>query len=144
MQQLAPLYPEISAIIDTTRELLQKDAHSKIDFFIVSQGAMQALKGRTIKSKLVKDCIALLNKLAKKTASVEISCIQAHVGHDGNELADEQAKLQEGEQDAPLAKACCKAGIDAYTRDLWNLERERDYEVVKRRVCKNDQMDYWS
>ena len=62
-------------------------------FFVDSQAAIQALKGRTIKSKLVKDCIALLNELAKQTASVEINWIQAHVGHDRNELADKQAKL---------------------------------------------------
>ena len=86
------------------------------------------LKGRTIKYKLVKDCIALLNELAEQTTSIEINWIEAHIGHDGNKLADKQAKLwsqndfREGEQDAPLAKACCKAGIDTYTRDLWNLE----------------------
>ena len=38
---------EISAIIDATGELLKKNAYGKIDFFVDSQAAIQALKGRT-------------------------------------------------------------------------------------------------
>ena len=59
---------------------------------------------------------------------VTIRWIKAHVGHPGNEHADEEAKLgskaemQDGELPAPTSKATCKMLIKLYVRDLWNLE----------------------
>ena len=43
-------------------------------------------------SKLVLQTKLTLNELAKKTRRITIVWIKAHVGHEGNELADELAK----------------------------------------------------
>ena len=42
---------EISAIIDATRELLLKSARGKVDFIVDSQAAIQALQGRTRRTR---------------------------------------------------------------------------------------------
>ena len=50
------------------------------------------LNSADVKSKLVLQTKLALNELAKKTRRVTIVWIKAHVGHEGNELADGLAK----------------------------------------------------
>lgn len=63
-----------------------------ITFYVDSQSALLALEQRQVRSKLVLECIESLNILGRET-QVSLRWIAAHVGHAGNELADELAKL---------------------------------------------------
>ena len=64
-----------------------------IKFFSDSQAALQALKSNTCKAQTVKDTHDAVNNLAAQTKLVSLTWIKAHIGLDGNELADEYAEL---------------------------------------------------
>ena len=63
-----------------------------IKIFTDSQATLLALNTTDVTSKLVLQTKVALNELAKKTRRVTIVWIKVHVGHEGNELADELAK----------------------------------------------------
>ena len=71
-------------------ENLNKYKYIKI--FTDSQATLLALNSADVTSKLVLQTKLALNDLAKKTRRVTVVWIKAHVGHEGNELADELAK----------------------------------------------------
>ena len=73
-----------------TFENLNKFKYIKI--FTDSQATLLALNSADVTSKLVLQTKLTLNELAKKTRRITIVWIKAHVGHEGNELADELAK----------------------------------------------------
>ena len=56
-----------------------------------SQSAIQAIQSDHIKSSLVLECVKTLNQLGEKNG-VTLQWIKAHVGHMGNEAADQNAK----------------------------------------------------
>jgi ribonuclease HI len=68
------------------------DRITDIDIVTDSKAALLALDGILTSSKLVKDCMAELDKLQQRFR-VTIHWTKAHVGHLGNEKADELAKL---------------------------------------------------
>ena len=71
-------------------EILQtQDQYIKL--FTDSQASLQALNSHEIKSLAVKDTILALNLVGQKVNRLEISWIKAHVGHQGNEMADKLA-----------------------------------------------------
>ena len=57
-----------------------------------SQAALQALNNSFVTSRLVHQCISSLNALGT-TTHVLLRYVKAHSGHEGNEIADFQAKL---------------------------------------------------
>ena len=81
---------EVKAILEAT-ERLKYRKNEKIIFRIDSQAAIQAINNDLTSSKLVQDCLNKLNRLGNKN-KVILQWIKAHVGHAGNELADELAK----------------------------------------------------
>jgi ribonuclease HI len=64
---------------------------NQVDIITDSKSALNALNGITTTSKLVKDCMTELDNL-QSMYKVKIHWIKAHVGHPGNEKADELAK----------------------------------------------------
>ena len=64
-----------------------------IKFFSDSQAALKALKSNIFKAQTVKDTHDALNNLAVQTKLVRLTWIKAHIGLDGNKIADEYAKL---------------------------------------------------
>ena len=64
-----------------------------IKLFSYSQATLQALKLNKCKAQTVKDTHDALNTLADQAKLVRLTWIKAHIGLDGNELADEYAKI---------------------------------------------------
>jgi ribonuclease HI len=93
--------------IVNNREIL--NAIDAIDIVTDSRSALQAIDGTTTSSKLVMDCMKELDQL-QQIVSVKIHWTKAHVGHEGNERADQLAK--EGTTKTsfctePICTACC-------------------------------------
>ena len=63
----------------------------KINILSDSQATLHSLTSLDVRSRTVSDCIKHLNALAEQV-SVELFYIKAHVGHQGNEQADQLAK----------------------------------------------------
>ena len=89
---------EITAISDAcitflhyNSENLSLKSFKKIIFLSDSQAAIKALDSKVLSNKFVWDAITALNHLANHI-NVEIRWIKAHVGHLGNEAADDHAK----------------------------------------------------
>ena len=57
-----------------------------------SQAALLALENRNLRQKSVQQAVESLYKLGNKMKYVTVVWIKAHVGHIGNERADELAK----------------------------------------------------
>ena len=64
-----------------------------LKLFSDSQAVLQALTSNNRKAQTVKDTYDALNTLADQAKLVRLTWIKAHIGLDGNELADEYAKL---------------------------------------------------
>ena len=94
-----------------------------IKIFSDSQAAELALNSNTVTSSLVKQTIITLNTLADSTTRVEINWIKAHVGHDGNERADQLAreavKHSQVGVNTPQSRACYKAQLKEEIYSEW-------------------------
>lgn len=91
-KMLTVFQSEVYAINMVTKYLLDKNCTNKtIIIHTESFSSLQALAGIEINLKQIKLTIENLNKLATQN-QVEIRWVKAHVGHPGNEIADELAK----------------------------------------------------
>ena len=57
-----------------------------------SRAALGALAKQTVPAKMVWECHLALEGLASQTSIITLGWIKAHVGHLGNERADDMAK----------------------------------------------------
>ena len=78
------------AMLDIAGILKEGDRYIKI--FSDSRAAIQALNSAIVTSQLVKNTISALNLVGTKVDRLEIAWIKAHVGHWGNERADQLAR----------------------------------------------------
>ena len=85
---------EVAAIDQLARSLLRETGELPKTTYIFSdcKSALQALKRHYVSSIALKQCLKSLNDLASYT-SVKLRWIKAHVGHRGNEQADQIAKI---------------------------------------------------
>ena len=92
---------EVLAIREAIKEFipLRHPTETSIKVFTDSQAALLALSTPTIKSRLVHSTIMELNKIATQGVSITICWIKAHIGHTGNERADEEARRAESLED---------------------------------------------
>lgn len=89
---------EIQAILEcATVCLKRKYKYANICIFSDSQAALNALKSFTCTSKLVWECIQLLQQLSNNN-TVNLYWVPGHCGVEGNEKADELARLGSSEQ----------------------------------------------
>jgi ribonuclease HI len=96
----------------------------QIDIITDSKSALFALDAMSTNSKLVKDCMTTLERLQAKV-NVTIHWIKAHVGHIGNEKADQLAKLgtqkisYHVEPIIPVPLSWTKGKIRTYLYEEW-------------------------
>ena len=88
------LQAEVSAIQMAAQALthLLEPTYRFVKIFTDSQATLLALHDTIVTSQLVKNTIHTLNTLSQNLSRLNISWIKAHVGHTGNERADELAK----------------------------------------------------
>jgi ribonuclease HI len=95
-----------------------------IDIVTDSKSALHALDAMSSNSKLVIDCMKTLERLQTRV-NVSIHWIKAHVGHIGNEKADQLAKLGTQklsfhvEPIIPVSLAWTKSKIRSYLYKEW-------------------------
>jgi len=82
---------EVHAIKTAADWINSNHRYKSITVYIDSQAALYAVKKYTVTSKLVKSTIETLNESGNKNF-VSLRWVKAHVGHPGNEKADELAK----------------------------------------------------
>lgn len=104
--------------------ILQALPHSNkyIKFFVDSQAALLSLNNTSINSRLVGDTVHNLNCVE---GHVRLVWIKAHVGHPGNEQADELAKLGtslDNISHVDLPKQATKHAIKIATDENWKLQ----------------------
>jgi ribonuclease HI len=108
--------------IRTNKEL--GEGIDQIDIITDSKSALNALDGITTALKLVKDCMAELDNLQKEY-KVKVHWIKAHVGHQGNEKADDLAKQGTKKSShvvepiLPVSKSWTSRKIKEYINNEW-------------------------
>ena len=93
-----------------------------IKFFVDSQAALLALNNKSISSRLVGDTVHNLNLLQSQARLV---WIKAHVGHAGNERADELAKLGTALttiHHVALPRSATKIAIKTAFDEIWKFQ----------------------
>ena len=98
-----------------------------IKFFVDSQAALLALHNSTVTSRVVGDTVHNLNLIP---GNVRLVWIKAHVGHEGNERADELAKVgtnlgAEFISHIPLPKQATKMAIRTAIDEIWDFQWTR-------------------
>ena len=84
---------EAIALIEATKYILKKGpSKENIHFYTDSQALIKTLESKKNDKPIIANCLNLLNSLAKHN-SVTINWIPGHKGHEGNETADQLAKL---------------------------------------------------
>ena len=114
---------EIEAIKMGAEYLYDLFEGREIIFKVDSQAAIKALGAQETNSSLAHDAFRTLKTLAKDN-KVKIEWIKAHVGHEGNELADDAAKKAAElppEATSQPAKRELWNAIEATTREKWQI-----------------------
>ena len=116
------------AMLDLAGLLKEGDRYIKI--FSDSRAAIQALNSAVVTSQLVKNTVSALNLVGGKVDRLEIAWIKAHVGHWGNERADQLARdsvnLTHNVHGILLPYSHFKQELWDVTYKLWNAEWSND------------------
>ena len=111
-----------------------------VKFFSDSQAALLALKTNKCKASTVKDTHEALNELAIEAKLVRLTWIKAHVGLDGNELADEYAKLGTIDDLLQIETRTTSIEIKAATREYVYHEWKEKWRALKK--CRMTKIFY--
>ena len=111
--------------------------------------SLQALDSIKMTSKTVRDAAIELNKLASITRRLTLCWIKAHVGHPGNEIADQLAKRATEFihlQEVPIATSQIKATLKSKFYEWWRSDWEKEstcrqtkqfHPIPDSNMCKN-------
>ena len=126
--------------LDHVLNMLYTNKH--IIFYSDSRSALQAIMAKTITSRQISVLTSQLNVLGMHN-NIELRWVKAHVGHPGNEKADELAK--QGAQDTDhVARDCPYSSAAVIRAELrkkvvafWQQEWESDHPYrLKRHPCR--------
>ena len=100
-----------------------------VTFYVDSQAALMAFKSTMIRSSVVLNCVKSLDALGAFTR-VSLRYIKAHVGHAGNELADDMVKEGAANVDnvhgpdplLPVSDAYSKKFLADALNDYWTTQ----------------------
>ena len=126
---------EIVAITNAVKSL-KKQHKLNVTIRSDSQAAILAIKSNTIKSKVVKECRSSLNHLGKDN-NVTLQWIKSHAGHEGNEMADKNAKKgaeEEGfgpEPFLPVPESYSKQNLNLAMIKIWQKRWDSNPEFCK-------------
>ena len=108
--------------------------------FSDSQAALQALKAKHCKEQTVKDTHDALNDLELQSKQVRLTWIKAHIGLDGNELADEYAKLGTVDHTIEINTHTTYKEIRAATREYVYHKWKEKWKALKK--CRMTKLFY--
>ena len=114
---------ELFAIKQAAEMLRQRQDLTDVKIFVDSQAALRTFQSALIKSRLALETIESLNRVKHK--SLTFVWTKAHVGNEGNEKADELAKLgtkMDDVIDTPAPISGTKNLIEHHIRSLWQHE----------------------
>ena len=113
---------EIFAINQAAIFLQSHQTPAYIKFFVDSQAALLALNNKCVTSRLVGDTMHNLNLVS---GLIRLVWIKAHVGHAGNERADQLAKAGTAMvsiSHIPLPKQATKTAIKVAIDEIWSFQ----------------------
>ena len=111
-----------------------------VKILVDSQAALLALDNNRVTSKAVLKATAALEQLANKGVAVRLAWVKAHVGLEGNELADSAAKQggmdemgTNNKHQTFMSKAEAKSHIKERVRGLWKTQwqAQSEYRMTK-------------
>jgi ribonuclease HI len=124
--------------INTHQDILDKGI-KEVDIITDSKAALLAIDSICTSSKIVYDCMQALDKLHKK-AKVTIHWTKAHVGHIGNERADQLAKAgtqkisYQVEPILPVPRSWIKKKISQYIHQEWTTRWQSINEARQTKI----------
>jgi ribonuclease HI len=131
---------EITAIKQVADYLSAVKGVKFVKILVDSQAALLALENKQVKATSVLEAMQSLEQLSQSGAVVRLAWVKAHIGTEGNELADSAAK-QGGLDEMgtnkriflAMSKAELKTSLDTAIRDSWT---QRWQEQDKYRMTK--------
>ena len=129
---------EITAITKAAEYILDQDIKAdRWDFFCDSLGAIKALGGYEVETELITECARKVSSISTAhKCPVYIHWIKAHVGHTGNERADELAKSGTALdtthiQIIPAPRSLIKGRVEKGMMDKWNRSWTRNEKLYR-------------
>jgi ribonuclease HI len=131
---------EIAAIKQAADYLYATKDVKFVKILVDSQAALLALENKQVRAKSVLEAMQSLEQLSQSGVTVRLAWVKAHIGTEGNELADSAAKqggLDEMGTNTriylAMSAAELKASLDTAIRNRW---RQRWQEQDKYRMTK--------
>ena len=138
---------ELLAIRSACTYLMENFSPKHVKFLSDSQAALKALDSQNYTSTIALTTAEKLEELSMTGANVRLAWVKAHVGLEGNELADSAAKLG-GSDDMgtneriilPIAKAHTKADIEQRIYKEWENQWTESgrYRMTKQFMSRPD------
>ena len=138
---------EITAIRYAADYLYSLPTVKFVKILVDSQAALLALNKQHVTADSVLQAIHSLERLSLKGAVVRLAWVKAHVGIQGNELADSAAKLGAKDEMGSnhkvhlrMTQAEVKMSLEAAIRETWTQRWQRDpgYWMTKQFLTKPD------
>lgn len=120
----SPLQAELIAIEMCAKEIIKTKQTNKILILCDCEAALKSLKMNNSKLREVKSCLATLNKVAEVTR-VTLGCTPGHSRTEGNDKADEAAKIGSTIEESFCIKVSKSPPVKAKLLENWTIEEHK-------------------